>query len=323
MSGVEIALAMAAAAAASGAATYFGGQQANSANARMSAGQMAYQWGVDQWQAAKNVDMMREGQGFNAEQAAIARDWTAGMSNTAYQRARRDMMAAGLNPILAYQQGGASTPVGSSASSPGGSTSAHGAPGYAPMQNTLGPAVSSAVQAAQAIQGIQTAAQGIRESDARISLNAAQEKQANSVAQLNSAQAITEAQRTGLVKSQRASEMILPSLRAAQTTAASAAAAESGARAASVTQETEHQNRYGYGQTGREASSAAGIARQFGRSTSEVLRPYTTGAGERVGTALGRANQALQRPPGTSWEDYQRSGRTLEDGFRALFQRTQ
>lgn len=38
------------------------------------------------------------------------RDWSERMSNTAYQRAMDDMKKAGLNPMLAYQQGGASVP---------------------------------------------------------------------------------------------------------------------------------------------------------------------------------------------------------------------
>lgn len=51
----------------------------------------------------------------NKKLAEANREWMERMSNTAYQRAMDDMKKSGLNPLLAYQQGGASVPTSTAA----------------------------------------------------------------------------------------------------------------------------------------------------------------------------------------------------------------
>lgn len=59
---------------------------------------------------------------FSANQAQLQMDFQERMANTQYQRAVADMQAAGINPALAYSQGGNVAPSGAAASASGASS---------------------------------------------------------------------------------------------------------------------------------------------------------------------------------------------------------
>lgn len=143
-----------------------------------------------------NLKIAEDTRAFNAREASINRDWQQGMSNTAYQRAMRDMKEAGLNPMLAFSQGGAATTGGAAAS----------ASNAAPMQNELAEVgeaaqktISSALQTEQLKKGLEQQDAAIQLDKADTALKEKQTEIATANARTAAADAdVTEANKPGM-----------------------------------------------------------------------------------------------------------------------------